>query len=94
MPPDRSDGGKATVTSAGYLYGHNCSTGGIYVPISGRGGCASPLFKQISSLTNATHRVSSYKITVEKNPPGGAVVFLLTFSQPVTLQSVLFSGAV
>ncbi len=85
-----------TVLSDGYLYGHDCSTGGVYEAIEGGAGagCGSPVLSQISSVTNASHRVSTYKINVEKSPPGGSAVLMLTFSQPVTTAIVKITGGV
>lgn len=78
------------------MYGRNCSTGGIYVsipPISG-GGCGTPQITQMDSKLVGSNIESKYKMTIEKNPPGGSAALLLTFSQPVTLSSVVISGSV
>ncbi len=94
LPPSPPHKGTSLVHSDGYLYGRNCSTGGAYIPIGGRGDCESPQYRLISTSTNATTLTSNYKLTVEKKPPGGSAVLLLTFSQPVGLNNVSFSGAV
>ncbi len=54
-------------------------------------------FPQESSDVNDTHVVSKYTIIVTKNPEAtvkGSVIMLLTFSQPVDLQRVSFTGDV
>ena len=95
-PPLPPDGGSVTVHSEGYMYGKNCSTGGIYLsipPVSG-GGCGTPQFTQMDSQNDGTNIVSTYKITIDRTPPGGFAALLLTFSQPVTPASVVITGSV
>ena len=96
MPPPPPDGGSVTVHSEGYMYGKNCSTGGIYVPIEpiGGGGCGIPKFTQMERKIVGNDIESKYKITIDKSPPGGAAALLLTFSQPVTPASVVITGSV
>ena len=96
IPPLPPDGGSVTVHSEGYMYGRNCSTGGEYVsipPISG-GGCGTPQITQMDSKLVGSNIESKYKITIEKNPPGGSAALLLTFSQPVDVTSVVITGSV
>ena len=96
MPPPPPDGGSVTVHSEGYMYGKNCSTGGIYVPIEpiDGGGCGIPKFTQMERKIVGNNIESKYKITIDKSPPGGAAALLLTFSQPVTPASVVITGSV
>lgn len=96
LPPLPPDGGSVTVHSEGYMYGKNCSTGGIYVaipPTSG-GGCGTPQLTQMESQIVGSNIESKYKITIDKSPPGGSAALLLTFSQPVTPTSVVITGSV
>ena len=96
VPPLPPDGGSVTVHSEGYMYGRNCSTEGVYVsipPISG-GGCGTPQITQMDSQLVGSNIESKYKITIEKSPPGGSAALLLTFSQPVTLTSVVITPSV
>ncbi len=88
-----------TVRSEGYLYGHVCSTGGVYVPIDndGGGGCNTPTLKQDSSTVDTTTnvRTSAYKINIKKTAPlEGKAILLLTFSQPVSSSNVAITGSV
>ena len=97
VPPLPPEGGSVTVKSEGYMYGKNCSTGGIYVtiPPSSGGGCGTPQITQMGSeIVGGNIIESKYKITVEKNPPGGSAALLLTFSQPVNPASVVITGSV
>ena len=91
LPPLPPDGGSVTVHSEGYMYGKNCSTGGIYVsiPPTGGGGCGTPQITQMESQLVGSNIESKYKITIDKSPPGGSAALLLTFSQPVTPASVV-----
>ena len=74
--------------NAGLMYGHNCSTNGIYQDLNTTGNCSTVTIKQVSSEIQGSDRVSMYKIYIPKTPPGGSVVTFLTFTQPVTNQSV------
>ena len=96
VPPPPPEGGSVTVHSEGYMYGKNCSTGGIYVPIEpiDGGGCGIPKFNQMERKIVGNNIESKYKITIDKSPPGGAAALLLTFSQPVTPDSVVITGSV
>ena len=80
--------------NAGLMYGHNCSTNGIYQDLNTTGTCATVTIKQVTSEIQASDRVSMYKIHIPKNPPGGSVVSFLTFTQPVTIQSVQITNSV
>ena len=95
-PPLPPDGGSVTVHSEGYMYGKNCSTGGKYldIPPDSGGGCGTPQFTQMDSHNDGTYIVSTYKITIDRTPPGGSAALLLTFSQPVTPESVVITGSV
>ena len=95
-PPLPPNGGSVTVHSEGYMYGKNCSTGGIYltIPPATGGGCGTPQFTQMDSQNDGTKIVSTYKITINRTPPGGFAALLLTFSQPVTPTSVVITGSV
>ena len=42
IPPDPPSGGSVTVTSDGYMFGHDCSTAG-YETVPGNGGCDTEL---------------------------------------------------
>ena len=42
VPPDPPSGGSVTVTSDGYMFGHDCSTAG-YETVPGNGGCDTEL---------------------------------------------------
>ena len=96
MPPLPPDGGSVKVHSEGYMYGKNCSTGGVYVPIppSSGGGCGIPQVSQMETKLVGNDIESKYKITIDKSPPGGAAALLLTFSQPVTPASVVMTASV
>ena len=78
------------------MYGRNCSTGGAYVsiPPSSGGGCGNPQIKMDSTERVGNNIESKYKITINKNPPGGYAALLLTFSQPVNQASVVITGSV
>ncbi len=49
---------------------------------------------QISSTDDGTTRTSTYKINVNKSPPGGSVILMITFSHPVNTSTVTVSGDV
>lgn len=83
-----------TVRNAGLMYGHNCSTSGIYQDLNTTGNCATITIKQVTSEILASDRVSKYKIHIPKTPPGGSVMAFLTFTQPVTNQSVQITNSV
>ncbi len=96
VPPSPPQGGSLTVRSEGYMYGRECSTGGQYVaiPRGDNDGCGSPEFSQISTVQNGANVVSTYKVSVERSPPGGSLALVLTFTQPVSPATVSITGDV
>ncbi len=79
------------------MYGHVCSTNNAYVAIPSQAAdsCDQPYFKQESSTVASGTRTSDYKMTISKSGTfGGSVIFLLTFSQPVTPAMVTITGSV
>jgi hypothetical protein len=62
--------------------------------MDGLGDCNNPSIKQISSTGDGTNMISEYKMNIEKNPPGGSVTMLITFSQPVTPSRITITGDV
>ncbi len=97
-PPNPGFHGNVTVHSDGLMFGHVCSTGGVYQPISNNknSSCNSPMFKQEASYTDVNGTlISEYKININKNHPlGGSVVMLFTFSQPASPSTVKVTGSV
>ncbi len=82
------------------MYGLVCSTGGVYVPIVNDQqptfSCDEPTINLVESFEGAGNvTVSKYKINIHKTTdPGGSLIMLLTFSQPVSTASVVISGSV
>ena len=93
-PDPPQDGGSVYVRNSGLSYGHNCSTNGVYEDLASSGSCDTVTIKQVSSEVQGADRVSTYKIHISKIPPGGSVVSYLTFTQPVTNQSVHITNSV
>ena len=100
IPPELSDGTTVTILSDGYMYGHNCSTGGKdkYIELQGTGDCHSQStaaqFNQYEHIDDGTHINSSYKILLYNGDVinNKAVVSYLTFSQPINLDIVTIDG--
>ena len=99
IPLDRSDGGTVTILSDGYMYGHNCSTGGQYIELKGTGNCHTQStvaeFNQYEHIDDGIHINSSYRILLYNGDitHNQAVVSFLTFSQPVDLDIVRIDGS-
>ena len=93
-PPGPPDGGSVYVHNSGLMFGHNCSTNGVYEDLASSGTCDTVTLKQVGSEVQGADRVSAYKIHIHKSPPGGSAVTFLTFTQPVTLQSVQIRNSV
>jgi hypothetical protein len=62
--------------------------------MDGLGDCNNPSIKQTSSTDDGTNMISEYKMNIDKNPPGGSVTMLITFSQPVTPSRITITGDV
>ena len=82
------------VRNSGLMYGHNCSTNGVYEDLASSGTCETVTIKQVASEVQGTDRIATYKIHISKSPPGGSVVSYLTFTQPVTVQTVQITNSV
>ena len=82
------------VRNSGLMYGHNCSTNGVYEDLASSGTCDTVTIKQVASEVQGTDRIGTYKIHISKSPPGGSVVSYLTFTQPVTVQTVQITNSV
>ena len=101
IPPELSDGGSVEILSDGYMYGHNCSTGGKdkYIELKGQGDChtqsTAAQFNQYEHIDDGTHINSSYKILLYNGDVTNnqAVVSFLTFSQPVNLNIIKIDGS-
>ena len=82
------------VRNSGLMYGHNCSTNGVYEDLASGGTCDTVTIKQVNSEVQGSERISTYKIHISKSPPGGSAVTFLTFTQPVSVQNVVITNSV
>ena len=92
-PPNPVPLGSITVHNTGLMYGHVCETGGDFLPVNGSG-CGGLTIKYLSWQESGPNNISTYKLVIERDPPGGFIVALVSFSQPVTTTSVSITGDV